>query len=419
MNILVIGSGGREHAIIECLLRTSTGCRVTCSPGNAGIAASVPCVALPTHEAIRSFCLEQAIDLVVVGPEQPLVDGLADTLRAANIATFGPSAITAQLEGSKDFTKQLCARYNIPTAQFATFDNEAAALAYLAKNPAPIVIKADGLAAGKGVTVAMTNDEAKAAVRACFAGAFGAAGARVVIEEYMEGEEVSFFALCDGKSAMAFASAQDHKRVGDGDTGPNTGGMGTYSPAPVFTQALEDEVMRTMILPTLHGLASEGTPYIGVLFAGLMLTAHGPRLIEYNCRFGDPETQVMLTRFNGDFAALLHSCAIGELNESAHSLSHAHALCVVMAAKGYPGNYVKGTPIRNLKEAASILHCNIFHAGTARDETGRMVANGGRVLGITATGHTLREARDTAYRAADIIDWPEGFCRRDIGWRAL
>lgn len=419
MNILVIGSGGREHAIIECLLRTSEGCRVTCSPGNAGIATSVPCVALPTHEAILAFCTTQAIDLVIVGPEQPLVDGLADTLRAANIATFGPSAITAQLEGSKDFTKQLCARYNIPTAQFATFDNEAAALAYLANNPAPIVIKADGLAAGKGVTVAMTGDEAEAAVRACFAGAFGAAGARVVIEEYMEGEEVSFFALCDGKSAMPFASAQDHKRVGDGDTGPNTGGMGTYSPAPIFTQALEDEVMRTMILPTLHGLASEGTPYIGVLFAGLMLTANGPRLIEYNCRFGDPETQVMLTRFNGDFAALLYSCATGELDESAHSLSHAHALCVVMAAKGYPADYVKGTPIRNLKEAASILHCNIFHAGTARDEAGRIVANGGRVLGVTATGHTLREARDTAYRAVDTIDWPEGFCRRDIGWRAL
>ncbi len=416
MNILIIGAGGREHAIITCLKRTSPNATLTCSPGNAGIAADVTCIPLPTHADILAHCKANATNLVIIGPEQPLVDGLADTLREAGIATFGPSAHTAQLEGSKDFTKQLCDRYNIPTAAYATFDNEAAALDYLKTHPAPIVIKADGLAAGKGVTVAMSNDEATTAIRDCFAGAFGAAGSRVVIEEYMEGEEISFFALCDGTHAIAFASAQDHKRVGEGDTGPNTGGMGTYSPAPAFTPALESGVMRNMILPTLHGLASEGTPYIGVLFAGLMLTTQGPKLIEYNCRFGDPETQVMLARFNGDLAALLLSCAVGDIDASHHSLSDTHAICVVMAAKGYPAEVQKGTVIRGLNEAAT--HATILHAGTNHNGQD-FTANGGRVLGITATGDTLKEAQTKAYKAVDAIDWPEGFCRRDIGWRAM
>lgn len=418
MNILVIGSGGREHAIVKCLKRTSPYARVACTPGNAGIALDVPCLTLPTHADILSHCKADNVGLVIIGPEQPLVDGIADLLRANHIPTFGPSAHTAQLEGSKDFTKKLCDRYAIPTAAYATFDSEAEALAYLASHPAPIVIKADGLAAGKGVTVATADAEARAAVKACFAGAFGKAGARVVIEEYLDGEEVSFFALCDGTRALAFASAQDHKRVGEGDTGPNTGGMGTYSPAPVFTAALEQQVMREMIEPTLNGLASEGTPYIGVLFAGLMLTAKGPRLIEYNCRFGDPETQVMLARFEGDLAALLLSCANGTLDPSKHALGNQHALCVVMAANGYPGDTVKGTPIRNLDQAAALPDTLIYHAGTAK--TGDdFIANGGRVLGVTGMGDTLRQAQAAAYRAVDTIEWKEGFCRRDIGWRAL
>lgn len=415
MKILVIGSGGREHALVRALLKSPSAPSVVCAPGNAGIANDVECLKLVEHRAILDYCQKQAIDLVIVGPEQPLVDGLADLLRSANIPVFGPSAKGAQIEASKDFTKKLCDKYGIPTARYATFDTKDAALAYLTQHGAPIVVKADGLAAGKGVTVAMTNDEASAAIEDCFAGAFGAAGSRVVLEEFLEGEEASFFALCDGETAIAFASAQDHKRVGDGDTGPNTGGMGTYSPAPIMAGDMHQRLMKTMIEPTVKGLASEGIPYIGVLFAGVMVTKDGPKLIEYNARFGDPETQVMLERFSGDLAKLLHSCAVGKLDRSYLKFRDEAAICVVMAAKGYPGAYAKGTPIK-LNDAAKTA--TILHAGTAEND-GQLVANGGRVLNIVATESTLGKARDAAYSAIRLIDWPEGFCRSDIGWRAL
>lgn len=416
MKILVIGSGGREHALVSALKRSKSASAVMCSPGNAGIARDVPCLTLSDIDAVITHCASEKIDLVVIGPEQPLVDGWADQLRAAGIAVFGPSAKGAQLEASKDFTKQLCDRYHIPTARYATFTDEAAALAYVAQHGAPIVVKADGLAAGKGVTVAMDAATANTAIHDCFAGAFGQAGAKVVLEEYLEGEEVSFFALCDGTTALAFASAQDHKRAFDGDQGPNTGGMGTYSPTKLMTPDMVARVMHEMIEPTVRGLASEGIPYIGVLFAGLMMTKDGPKLIEYNARFGDPETQVMLARFTGDLALLLHSCAIGELDASQLSFSDDAAVCVVMAAKGYPGTYKKGSVIREFEEAAK--NAEILHAGTA-EKDGMIVANGGRVLNIVATAPSFEQARKAAYQAVDAIDWPEGFCRRDIGWRAL
>ena len=418
MHILVIGSGGREHALVKALKRSAAATSVVCSPGNAGIAREVPCVALSGNAAILEYCRRQAIDLVVVGPEQPLVDGLADDLRAAGIAVFGPSAKGAQLEASKDFTKKLCDKYNIPTARYATFDNRTEAFEYIYKHGAPIVVKADGLAAGKGVTVAMTPREAVDAVDACFDGAFGGAGARVVIEEYMEGEEASFFAICDGTRAVMFASAQDHKRVGDGDTGPNTGGMGTYSPTPIMTEAMNARVMAEIIAPTMKGLAAEGIPYIGVLFAGLMLTQDGPKLIEYNSRFGDPETQVMFARFTGDAAALLRSCAQGAIDPSQLRFADDVAICVVMAAKGYPGAYEKGSVIRGLDAAATVEGVHILHAGTA-EKDGAIIATGGRVLNIVATAPNIATARARAYEAIGKIDWPEGFCRTDIAWRAM
>ncbi|MDX2095750.1 MAG: phosphoribosylamine--glycine ligase [Alphaproteobacteria bacterium] len=416
MHILVIGSGGREHALVKALLRSASTSSVTCSPGNAGIAADVPCIAIAGNDATVDYCRIHAIDLVVVGPEQPLVDGLADALRSAGIAVFGPCAAGAQLEASKDFTKKLCDKYSIPTARYATFDNRTAAFEYIYTHGAPIVVKADGLAAGKGVTVAMTPKEAVDAVDACFDGAFGEAGARVVIEEYMEGQEASFFALCDGTQAVLFASAQDHKRAFDGDKGPNTGGMGTYSPAPVMDAAMNARVMREIIEPTLRGLIAEGIPYIGVLFAGLMLTKDGPKLIEYNARFGDPETQTMLARFDGDLAALLLSCAQGELDDAQLRFSDEAAVCVVMAAKGYPATFEKGTVIRGLAEAAATEGVSILHAGTA-ERDGVLVSNGGRVLNIVATAPTLAKARTRAYAAIEKIDWPEGFCRTDIAAR--
>jgi phosphoribosylamine--glycine ligase len=416
MKILVIGSGGREHALVKALLRSKSASAVVCSPGNAGIAREVPCTPLATAREAVQYCQHEGIDLVVIGPEQPLVDGWADALREAGMAVFGPSAAGAQIEASKDFTKKLCDNYRIPTARYATFTDKAQALAYVMQEGAPIVVKADGLAAGKGVTVAMSLDEALQAVHECFDGAFGAAGHRVVLEEFLEGEELSFFALCDGKKAAFFASAQDHKRAFDGDAGPNTGGMGTYSPTPAASESLHARVMREMIEPTVKGLLSEGIPYIGVLFAGLMLTKDGPKLIEYNARFGDPETQVMLARFTGDLAALLHSCAVGKLDAAQMRFSPHAAVCVVMAAKGYPGSYAKGTEIRGLADAAN--HATVLHAGTA-EKDGQIVANGGRVLNIVATAENFKHARAAAYDAVDAIDWPEGFCRRDIGWRAL
>lgn len=418
MKILVIGSGGREHAFVKALLRSASTTCVICSPGNAGIARDVTCITIAGNDATVDYCKAHAIDLVVVGPEQPLVDGLADALRAANIAVFGPSAAGAKLEASKDFTKKLCDKYSIPTARYATFDNRTAAFEYIYTHGAPIVIKADGLAAGKGVTVAMTPREAVDAVDACFDGAFGKAGARVVIEEFMTGEEASFFALCDGKTATMFASAQDHKRVGDGDTGPNTGGMGAYSPTPIMTDAMNARVMKEIIAPTIKGLIAEGIPYIGVLFAGLMLTADGPKLIEYNARFGDPETQSMLARFNGDLAALLMSCANGNIDTTHLSFTPDPAICVVMATSGYPGSFEKGSVIRGLDEAASVEGVSVLHAGTA-ERDGEIVANGGRMLNIVATAPSIEQARAQAYAAIEKIDWPEGFCRTDIAWRAL
>ncbi|MBN66717.1 MAG: phosphoribosylamine--glycine ligase [Rickettsiales bacterium] len=418
MRILVIGSGGREHALCYRLAQSPSADTVFCSPGNAGIAECAECVSLDNPEDIVAFCTREKIDLVVVGPEQPLVDGLADTLRAANIATFGPSAKAAALEGSKGFSKDFCAKYNIPTAAYGRFDDAASAIAYVKQQGAPIVVKADGLAAGKGVTVAQTEAEAIEAIEACFDGKFGEAGSSVIVEECLIGEEASFFALCDGEQAREFASAQDHKAVGEGDTGPNTGGMGTYSPAPVMTESMRQRVMAEIVNPTIAGMKAEGSPYQGILFVGLMITANGPKVIEYNCRFGDPETQVMLPRIQGDFAALLHAASTGALDKVKVELGAQAALCVVMAAKGYPGAYEKGSPINQLDAASQMEDVIVFHAGTKRDGD-TIVAAGGRVLGVTALGGSIAEAQAKAYAAVDSIDWPDGFCRRDIGWRAL
>ncbi len=412
MKILVIGSGGREHAMVSKLL-TSPSCEsVVCAPGNAGIAEIVECVDIFAHTDIVNYCKKNEIDLVVVGPEEPLVMGLADRLRDENIAVFGPSEAGAQLEASKDFTKKLCDTYGIPTARYATFDTLDAAKAYVNQHGAPIVIKADGLAAGKGVTVATSVAQAINALEDCFGGAFGKAGARVVIEECMEGEEVSFFALCDGETAVSFASAQDHKRAFDNDMGPNTGGMGSFSPSPLVTAEMEETIMRTIITPTMVGLKKECIRYVGVLFAGLMLTKDGPKLIEYNCRFGDPETQSILARFDGDLAALMMSCARGAVDLKQLRFNNDAVVCVVMASRGYPGEYVKNTPI-NLGDSVSIGSVAIYHAGTAKAGD-QLLSRGGRVLNVVARGGSIRQARYRAYEAIDLIDWPDGFCRRDI-----
>ncbi|WP_419913640.1 phosphoribosylamine--glycine ligase [Hoeflea sp.] len=420
MNVLLIGSGGREHALAWKIAASPVLQKLYCAPGNPGIAQEAECVDLDVsdHRAVVTFCAEQEVSLVVVGPEAPLVAGIADALHDAGIPVFGPTAAAAQLEGSKGFTKDLCDRYNIPTGAYMRFNNAPKAKAYARETGAPIVIKADGLAAGKGVTVAMTLEEAFAAIEDCFEGAFGEAGAEVVVEEFLEGEEASFFCICDGTNALPLTTAQDHKPVGDGDTGPNTGGMGAYSPAPVMTDKLVEETMERIIKPTLRGMADRGTPFTGVLYAGLMITASGPQLIEYNVRFGDPECQVLMMRLKDDILMLMKAAADELLwTMSARWIDEA-ALCVVMATKGYPGSYEKGSKIQNL-EAASALHdVEIFHAGTKRDGDD-IVANGGRVLGVTALGDTVKAAHDQAYMAVDLIDWPEGFCRRDIGWRAI
>jgi len=419
VNVLLIGSGGREHALAWKISASPLLGRLYAAPGNPGIAQHAECVALDVadHEAVIAFAKEKQIGLVVVGPEAPLVAGLADDLAASGIAVFGPTAKAAQLEGSKGFTKDLCARYAIPTAAYGRFDNAADARAYAEKVGAPIVVKADGLAAGKGVTVAMRLDEALAAIDACFEGAFGAAGAEVVIEEFLEGEEASFFFLCDGKTALPFGTAQDHKRVGDGDIGPNTGGMGAYSPAPVLTSALEAQVIAEIIEPTMRGMAEAGAPFAGVLYAGLMLTKDGPKLIEYNVRFGDPECQVLMLRLEDDLLPLLLAAAEGRLAGLAPRWRDEAALTVVMAAKGYPGTPEKGSVIAGVEDAAG--DALIFHAGTTRDASGQLVAAGGRVLNVTAAGRTVSEAQARAYAAIDRIDWPGGFCRRDIGHRAV
>ncbi|HEY1506555.1 MAG TPA: phosphoribosylamine--glycine ligase [Stellaceae bacterium] len=422
MRVLVIGSGGREHALCWAIAASPLCDALFCAPGNPGIAQEAICVPIAATDiaAILAFAQKEKIDFVVVGPEAPLVAGLVDRCEAAGIAAFGPSAAAAALEGSKGFTKDLCARYGIPTARYARFADASAAKAYARAEGAPIVVKADGLAAGKGVTVAMTLAEAEAAIDdALIANRFGAAGAEVVIEEFLEGEEASFFVLSDGQHALPLASAQDHKRVFDGDKGPNTGGMGAYSPAPCVTQAIADEVMARIIRPTLDGMAKDGHPYKGVLYAGLMLTAQGPQLIEYNVRFGDPECQVLLPRLKSDFLPALLAAYDGVLDDFDLRWRDETALGVVLAAKGYPDDPLRGTEIRGLDAAAaSDPMVQIFHAGTKRVGE-KLLADGGRVLNIVGLGATIGDARNRAYAVIDRIDWPEGFCRRDIGWRAL
>jgi phosphoribosylamine---glycine ligase len=418
MNILLLGSGGREDALAWKLVQSPLCDQLFAAPGNPGIAAIAKCVPLGVkdHDAVIRFCAENAVGLVVIGPEAPLVDGLGDSLRLAGLAVFGPSQAAAQLEGSKGFTKDLCARANIPTAGYVRTASLDEARTALSRFAAPYVLKADGLAAGKGVVIADTLAEAESALADMFAGAFGGAGAEVVIEEFMAGEEASFFALTDGTAIIPFGSAQDHKRVGDGDVGPNTGGMGAYSPAPVLTPALQARVMAEIIEPTVRTMAADGNPYSGVLYAGLMLTAEGPKLIEYNARFGDPECQVLMMRLESDLVEIMLACALGTLAGMEAQFSPDTALTVVMAASGYPGTPEKGGVIAmNDAEADG---AKVFHAGTGiRDNA--LVAAGGRVLNVTAMGASVTEAQQRAYQAVDRIDFPSGFCRRDIGWREV
>jgi phosphoribosylamine--glycine ligase len=420
VNVLLIGGGGREHALAWKIAQSPKLDTLYCAPGNAGIAEAAEIVPLDVsdHGAVAAFCKEKSIGLVVVGPEAPLVAGLADDLEAAGFPVFGPSKAASQLEGSKGFTKDLCAESGIPTAAYGRFTDAEAAKAHVEGQPLPIVIKADGLAAGKGVIIAMTHFEAHSAVDACFSGAFGAAGAEVVVEEHLTGEEASFFALVDGETALSLITAQDHKRVHDGDTGPNTGGMGAYSPAPVMTEALCARVMEEIITPTVAAMTAKSIPFKGVLYAGLMIKDGAPKLIEYNVRFGDPEAQALMMRLKSDLLPALLATAEGRLGDMSLEWHDEAALCVVMAAKGYPGPYHKGTEIRGLESAAADPDVEVFHAGTERDGD-RVLATGGRVLGVTARAPDIAAAQAKAYAAVDEIDWPEGFCRRDIGWRAV
>ncbi|MBS1182067.1 MAG: purD [Proteobacteria bacterium] len=420
MHVLLIGSGGREHAIATALRRSPKLTRLSCAPGNAGIAtlAEIASIDIADHAAVVAFCKAESVDFVVIGPEAPLVAGLVDDLSASGIKAFGPKKEPARLEGSKAFTKELCTEAGIPTAAYGRFSDAEAARAYVVARGAPIVVKADGLAAGKGVVVASSVDEALAAVDACFSGAFGAAGAEVVIEDCLIGEEASFFAITDGIDVLPLAAAQDHKRVGDGDTGPNTGGMGAYSPTPVVDEAMEMRIMEEIVVPTVRCLAKRGTPFVGVLFAGLMIEQDGPKLIEYNVRFGDPETEVLLPRLKSDLLELMLASAEGRLSGNIANFDERKALTVVMAANGYPGAYAKGSRIEGLEAAAALPDVSVFHAGTA-EKDGAIVANGGRVLAVTALGDSVTEAQARAYEAVDRIRWPDGFCRRDIGWRAV
>ncbi|MDX2028846.1 MAG: phosphoribosylamine--glycine ligase [Alphaproteobacteria bacterium] len=422
MKTLVIGSGGREHAMCWAIAKSPLLSKLYCAPGNAGIADIAECLPIPVDKIadILSACRHHQIDFVVIGPEIPLALGLADELRATGIACFGPSKAAAEIESSKGFMKDLVARAGVPTAVYKRFHHSESAKAYVRKQGAPIVVKADGLAAGKGVTVAHTIEEACAAIdEAMVQKAFGDSGAALVIEEFMEGEEASFFALCDGETVLPFAAAQDHKAVFDGDKGPNTGGMGAYSPAPIVDAAMQERIMREIIHPTVKAMREAGRPFTGVLFAGLMITKAGPRLIEFNARFGDPETQAMLLRLKSDLLALLYAAAKGMLDGIEIHWHDRAALCVVMAAEGYPGTYKKNTIIRGLDEAAALTDTVVFHAGTARDDAGNIIAIGGRVLNVCGWGLTITEAQARAYEAVDKITWPEGFCRRDIGWRAI
>lgn len=420
MNILILGGGGREHALAWAIKQNPKCDRLIVAPGNAGIAELAEVAALDILDggAVVGFCEEQAVDFVVVGPEAPLAAGVADRLREAGILTFGPSGAAARLEASKAFTKEICDACGAPTAGYARFTEAGPAHAHVRAQGAPIVIKADGLAAGKGVVVATSVAEAEAAIDDMLGGAFGAAGAEVVIEEFMAGEEASFFVLCDGAAVLPIGTAQDHKRAGDGDTGPNTGGMGAYSPAPVLTEALQRQVLEEIVRPTVAEMARRGTPFQGVLYVGLMIEDGRARLVEYNVRFGDPECQVLMMRLGAQALDLLQACAEGRLAEVTVNWADDHALSVVMAARGYPGDYVKGSVIRGVETLPQDSWRMCFHAGTARKE-GALVAHGGRVLNVTARGTTLAEARERAYALVAGIDWPEGFCRQDIGWRAL
>ena len=422
MRVLLVGGGGREHALARKIAESPLLSRLWCAPGNPGIAEVAECVPIESRDipALVRFAGEHRVDLVVVGPEAPLTLGLADACAAAGIRCFGPSAAAARLESSKSFTKILCDEAGVPTAAWSRFTHSSAAREHLRRVGAPVVIKVDGLAAGKGVVVAQTLGEGERTITDFMENrAHGEAGTSVVIEECLVGEEVSFFALCDGTEALPLAAAQDHKRVGDGDTGPNTGGMGAYSPAPAFTSALRDQVMARMIRPTLAIMAARGTPFRGVLFAGLMLTTEGPKLIEYNVRFGDPECQALLLRLRGDLLLALRAACDGQLTQLNLDWSPDTAVVVVMAARGYPGTVVGGSEIRGLRAAAAVPGATVFQAGTTRDDAGRLMASGGRVLGLAAIKPTLHEACGVAYAAVDALDWPEGFCRRDIGRRVM
>jgi phosphoribosylamine--glycine ligase len=420
MNILILGGGGREHALAWAATKSPLCGNLYAAPGNAGIAAIAECVALDPENgaAVAKWCGENDIGFVIVGPEAPLAAGVVDDLTASGISAFGPGREAARLEASKAFTKEICDACGAPTAAYARFTDAEAARAYVRAEGTPIVIKADGLAAGKGVVVAMTLAEAEVAIDDMFGGTFGAAGAEVVIEEFMEGEEASFFILTDGETVLPLATAQDHKRAFDGEEGPNTGGMGAYSPAPVMTAEMERRTLDEIVRPCIAEMARRGTPYRGVLYAGLMIGDSGPRLIEYNVRFGDPECQVLMLRLGSDFLPALIACAEGGLDKVALEWTPEPAITVVMAAGGYPGSYQKGTEIKGLEAAGVTEGVTIFHAGT-KAEDGRVLANGGRVLNVSATGRDIAEARERAYAAIDCIDWPEGFCRTDIAWRAL
>ncbi|HWP27331.1 MAG TPA: phosphoribosylamine--glycine ligase [Xanthobacteraceae bacterium] len=420
MNILLIGSGGREHALAWKLAASPLCEKLYCAPGNAGIARDAECVALDTadHATVIAFCKTRRIDFVVVGPEAPLCAGIVDELEAAGVKTFGPSKSAARLEGSKGFAKDLCKANNIPTAAYARFTDPMPAKSYARNHGAPLVVKADGLAAGKGVVVAQTLEEVEGAIDFMFGGGLGAAGSEIVLEEFLEGEEASFFALCDGETALPLVAAQDHKRAFDGDQGPNTGGMGAYSPAPVMTDEITRRTMNEIVLPTINAMRTIGAPYKGVLYVGLMICADGPKLIEYNVRFGDPECQVLMLRLMSDLLPALIASRDGVLKNFDLRWYPDAAVAVVLAAKGYPGAYARGSVIAGLDAAGAVEGVEIFHAGTAFDG-GRIVANGGRVLNVCARGRTVAEAAARAYAAVDMIRWPEGFCRRDIGWRAI
>lgn len=419
--ILVIGNGGREHAIIYKISQSQKVKKIFCIPGNAGTATLAQNVEIKmdNHQEIIKFCQENAVDLVVIGPEQPLIEGLSDDLRKSNINVFGPSKMAAKLEGSKIFTKKLCDQFNIPTAKYDNFSNKSQALEYLNKIHFPIVIKADGIAAGKGVIIAQNKDEAELAVLEIMDGKFGLAGKEIVIEEFLEGPEISFFAICDGKNALAFSHAGDHKKVGEGEIGLNTGGMGTYSPSPFVDDKLNQEIMNKIIYPTIHGMDKLGAPFSGILFAGLILTKEGPKLLEFNTRFGDPETQTVLLRLESDLFELMLKSSKGELEDEQVKFSKQKAVCVVMAAKGYPEDYKKGTEIKNLESVQnSDQNIIIFHAGT-KLENNKILSNGGRVLGVSAIADSFKEARNKSYEAISKIDWHDGFYRKDIALKVI